>query len=125
MSNSPHSLLDGRRHWMKCTRIAPRFAWAEVRERARRYLIGLLDCVERKNGWQLAEAIGERGAKGAQRSYPPTRGYPGMAIRACASGMAPGTHGNRVENGEARHYPSGVARLPRALGTPSPQLRKS
>ncbi len=48
-------------------RIAPRFARAEVRERARRYLIGLLDCVERKNGWQLAEAIGERGAKGTQR----------------------------------------------------------
>lgn len=48
-------------------RIAPRFARAEVRERARRYLIGLLDRVERKNGWQLAEAIGECGAKGVQR----------------------------------------------------------
>ena len=48
-------------------RIAFRFARAEVRERARRYLSGLLDRVERKNGWQLAEAIGERGAKGVQR----------------------------------------------------------
>jgi len=48
-------------------RIAHRFARAEVRERARCYLVGLLDCVERKNGWQLAEAIGEFGAKGAQR----------------------------------------------------------
>lgn len=48
-------------------RIAPRFARAEVRERARRYLAGLLDRVERKNGWQLAEAIGEMGAKGVQR----------------------------------------------------------
>jgi len=48
-------------------RIAYRFARAEVRERARRYLAGLLDRVERKNGWQLAEAIGEIGAKGAQR----------------------------------------------------------
>ena len=48
-------------------RIAYRFARAEVRERARRYLSGLLDRVERKNGWQLAEAIGERGAKGVQR----------------------------------------------------------
>ncbi len=48
-------------------RIAPRFARAEVRERARRYLAGLLDRVERKNGWQLAEAIGELGAKGVQR----------------------------------------------------------
>ena len=48
-------------------RIAPRFARAEVRERAKRYLAGLLDRVERKNGWQLAEAIGEMGAKGVQR----------------------------------------------------------
>jgi SRSO17 transposase len=48
-------------------RIAHRFARAEVRERARRYLVGLLDRVERKNGWQLAEAIGEFGAKGVQR----------------------------------------------------------
>jgi hypothetical protein len=30
-------------------RIAPRFARAEVRERAQRYVLGLLDRVERKN----------------------------------------------------------------------------
>src|SRR5215469_5055664 len=48
-------------------RIACRFARVEVRERVRHYLVGLLDRVERKNGWQLAEAIGECGAKGAQR----------------------------------------------------------
>ncbi len=48
-------------------RIAHRFARVEVRERVRRYLVGLLDRVERKNGWQLAEAIGEFGAKGVQR----------------------------------------------------------
>ncbi len=48
-------------------RIAPRFARAEMRARVRRYLAGLLDQVERKNGWQLAEAIGEIGAKGVQR----------------------------------------------------------
>ncbi len=48
-------------------RVAHRYARAEVRERARRYLVGLLDRVERKNGWQLAEAIGEMGAKGVQR----------------------------------------------------------
>jgi SRSO17 transposase len=48
-------------------RIAHRFARVEVRERARRYLVGLLDRVERKNGWQLAEAIGECGVKGVQR----------------------------------------------------------
>src|SRR3954452_11579837 len=48
-------------------RIACRFARVEVRKRVRRYLIGLLAGVERKNGWQLAEATGECGAKGAQR----------------------------------------------------------
>ena len=32
-------------------RIAHRFARSEVRERARRYLVGLLERVERKNGW--------------------------------------------------------------------------
>ncbi len=48
-------------------RIAHRFRRVEVRERARRYLGGLLDRVERKNGWQLAEAIGESGPHGVQR----------------------------------------------------------
>src|SRR5215217_6744758 len=48
-------------------RIAHRFARSEVRERARRYLVGLLERVERKNGWQLAEAIGETGPRGIQR----------------------------------------------------------
>jgi SRSO17 transposase len=38
-----------------------------VRERARRYLLGLLDRVERKNGWQLAEHLGESGPQGVQR----------------------------------------------------------
>jgi SRSO17 transposase len=48
-------------------RIAHRFGRSEVRERARRYLVGLLERVERKNGWQLAEAIGETGPRGVQR----------------------------------------------------------
>lgn len=48
-------------------RIAHRFARAELRERVRRYLSGLLERVERKNGWQLAEAIGDAGPQGAQR----------------------------------------------------------
>src|SRR5947207_7036113 len=48
-------------------RIAQRFRRAEVRERAKRYLAGLLDRVERKNGWQLAEHLGEAGPQGMQR----------------------------------------------------------
>ncbi len=48
-------------------RVAHRFARSEARERVRRYLIGLLGRVERKNGWQLAEAMGEADPLGAQR----------------------------------------------------------
>ncbi len=48
-------------------RIAGRFVRLEARERAGRYLAGLLGRVERKNGWQLAEAIGEAGPQGVQR----------------------------------------------------------
>jgi SRSO17 transposase len=48
-------------------RIAPRFRRPEVRARARRYLDGLLAPIERKNGWQLAEVLGERTPDGVQR----------------------------------------------------------
>jgi SRSO17 transposase len=48
-------------------RIAGRFARPEVRARAGRYLAGLLAPVERRNGWQLAEQIGERAPDGVQR----------------------------------------------------------
>ena len=48
-------------------RLAPHFRRAEVRERARRFLAGLLAPVERKNGWQLAEELGESGPQGVQR----------------------------------------------------------
>ena len=48
-------------------RIAPRFRRAESRTRARHYLTGLLAPVERKNGWQLAEYLGESGPQGVQR----------------------------------------------------------
>src|SRR5260221_100385 len=41
-------------------RIGPRFARAEARRRVQAYLRGLLSPVERKNGWQLAEAVGDR-----------------------------------------------------------------
>jgi SRSO17 transposase len=49
------------------TRLAPRFARPEVRARAGRYLAGLLDPLERRNGWQVAEALGERSPDGVQR----------------------------------------------------------
>ncbi len=48
-------------------RIAPHFRRAEVRERACHFLEGLLARVERKNGWQLAEEVGESGPQGMQR----------------------------------------------------------
>jgi len=41
-------------------RIAPRFARQEAREHARAYLQGLLSPVDRKNGWQLAEFVGDQ-----------------------------------------------------------------
>jgi SRSO17 transposase len=60
------------RRWSKTLgelhrRIGHRFARSEARQRVKRYLLGLLGRVERKNGWQLAEAIGERDPQGVQR----------------------------------------------------------
>ena len=46
--------------------IAHRFLRPEVRERAYRYLSGLLADVRRKNSWQMAEAIGEARPRGVQ-----------------------------------------------------------
>jgi SRSO17 transposase len=50
-----------------CQRIAPRFARVEVRQRLAPYLAGVLAPVERRNGWQLAEQIGEGTPDGVQR----------------------------------------------------------
>ena len=41
-------------------RLAPHFARSEPRRRVFAYLRGLLAPVARKNGWQLAEAAGDR-----------------------------------------------------------------
>lgn len=49
------------------SRLASRFPRSEVRARAARYLTGLLAHVERKNGWQLAEHLGEAHPRGVQR----------------------------------------------------------
>jgi SRSO17 transposase len=48
-------------------RVAPHFRRPEVRARAGRFLAGLLAPVERRNGWQLAEALGEHTPDGVQR----------------------------------------------------------
>ena len=50
-------------------RFAPLFYRAEVRERSARYLRALLSPVERKNGWQVAEAIGDPDPAGVQRLF--------------------------------------------------------
>jgi SRSO17 transposase len=47
-------------------RIGPRFGRIEPRRRALAYLRGLLAPIERKNGWQLAEAAGDRTPDGMQ-----------------------------------------------------------
>jgi SRSO17 transposase len=47
-------------------RIAPRFRRVEPRRRVLMYLKGLLAPVERKNGWQLAEAAGDASPDGVQ-----------------------------------------------------------
>jgi len=47
-------------------RITHRFPRPEVRDRVHRYLLGLLADVRRKNGWQMAEAIGEARPRGVQ-----------------------------------------------------------
>lgn len=48
-------------------RIGHHFARSEPRQRSLRYLQGLLSPVERKNGWQLAERVGEATPDGMQR----------------------------------------------------------
>ncbi len=48
-------------------RIGLRFRRAEVRSRVGRYLRGLQAEVSRKNGWQMAEELGDLNAHGVQR----------------------------------------------------------
>ncbi len=47
-------------------RIGPHFARTEARVRAKDYLQGLLSPAERKNGWQLAEQVGNQTPYGIQ-----------------------------------------------------------
>jgi len=48
-------------------RVGRHFARAEARQRARGYIRGLVSEIKRKNGWQLAEHIGEQTPDGVQR----------------------------------------------------------
>lgn len=48
-------------------RISRRFVRDEPRRRALAYLKGLVGSSERKNGWRLAEAVGESTPDGVQR----------------------------------------------------------
>lgn len=50
-----------------CERVHRHFAREEVRERLPRYLAALLQPVERRNGWQVAEQLGEPAPDGVQR----------------------------------------------------------
>jgi SRSO17 transposase len=52
-------------------RSAPRCGRVDVGARVRRYSAGLRERVDRKNGWQVAEAIGEAGPHGIQRLLTP------------------------------------------------------
>src|SRR4051812_35094921 len=47
-------------------RLGPRFARSEPRQRALGYIRGLLSDTERKNGWQLAEHLGDDTPDGVQ-----------------------------------------------------------
>jgi hypothetical protein len=49
-------------------RIAAHFVRREPQQRALAYLKGLLGSVERKNGWQLAEYVGDQTPDGVQWS---------------------------------------------------------
>ncbi len=64
--------------------VARRFRRPEVRTRARRYLAVLLERVDRKNGWQMAERMGETGPSGT--IFAPTSSSTSVKRRrACSS----------------------------------------
>jgi SRSO17 transposase len=66
------ALMTALEHWVfeldaLMNRIGCRFARSEARARAKDYLKGLLSPAERKNGWQLAEVIGDTTPYGVQQ----------------------------------------------------------
>src|SRR4051812_13781900 len=59
-------------------RVAPCFGRHDLRARAGRYVRGLLGRVDRKNGWQLAEHLGDARPYGVQRLLGRARWDPGV-----------------------------------------------
>ncbi len=48
-------------------RFAGLFVRSELREQATKYMRGLMSSIKRKNGWQIAEAIGDKVPDPTQR----------------------------------------------------------
>lgn len=63
-----------------CERIGGRFRRSEVRQRMCRYLAALLAPLPRKNGWQLAEQVGENSPDGVQELLNAAK-WDGDAVR--------------------------------------------
>jgi hypothetical protein len=107
-------------------RIGHRFARSEARERAGHSLAGLLDRVERKTGWQLAEAIGESGPRGVQRLLS-AAAWDADGVRddlRAVRRRAPRRRGNRrPDRGRDRVLEEGDEVLRR--GPPSPRARRA
>jgi len=64
-------------------RLGLRFARAEARGHAADYLRGLLGRAERKNGWQLAEAVGTPPPTGSSSSSIAPPGTPTRCATTC------------------------------------------
>jgi SRSO17 transposase len=75
-------------------RVAGRFGRVEPRRQARAYLTGLLAPVERKNGWQLAEAAGDATPDRMQRLLGSARWDP-REVRADVRAYAVANLGHR------------------------------
>jgi len=69
-------------------RIAHRCGRVEVRARVRRYVMGLLERLDRTNGWPLAEVSGEGGPQDRRASSacsPRPSGTPRPCATTCAA----------------------------------------
>ena len=99
-------------------RMAPRFGRAEPRRRAAAYLRGRLAPIERKTGWQLADAVGDCTPDGVQDVLARVRGDADLVrvdLRASAVAHLGDAEGGRV--GDA----TGVVKTGgKSVGVPRP-----